>query len=99
MIQALRQAIRIVHEFVSNPLRIEQTLTVLKASAVIGSFAYSVYLLDFYVYSRHIEAPPLSLAAAFLTIQSCGNHSPTGGLLLYEEGRRAEPAARGRTRS
>jgi hypothetical protein len=70
VIPAIRRAIRIVREFFSNPLRIEQAMTVLKASAVIGSFAYSVYLLDFYVYSRHIEAPPLSLAAAFLTMQA-----------------------------
>lgn len=80
-----RQAFRICRDFCSNPLRIEQALTVLKACAVIGAFAYSVYLLHIYVYSTHIAQPPLSLAAAFLTAQAAAIASQLGASCLVKK--------------
>src|SRR5437667_5970599 len=69
MIRALNKAVRAVRYFCANPLRMEQAITALKACAVIGAFALSVYLLHIYVYSVRISQPPLSLAVAFLTAQ------------------------------
>ena len=72
-------------DFCLNPLRIEQAITALKACAVIGAFACSVYLLHVYVYSVRIAQPPLSLAVAFLTAQAAAIGSQLAGSCLMKK--------------
>jgi hypothetical protein len=85
MIGALGRAVLFVRDFCTNPLRIEQVITALKAFAVIGAFAFSVYLLHIYVYSVHISQPPLSLAVAFLTAQGAAIGSQLVGSCLVKK--------------